>query len=1023
MSRMAAPLLGARLRGPVVLIVMLCAFVSTSTTAQTVPVSIPPSRRDPAWISQRVVAALLQQQPVFEAVVSRVRVDVIVTDDDGRFVEDLRLEDFLVYEDGELQQVLTAQLVDSGARTVIDLPTASAADSPPEEIRAGGAEAPDARPSAGDLGAMVFLIDGYSLDPVARARFASGWNEILDATESFDVPRAAYLVDAAGSLRELAPLTYEVDTLRQVADEVRAIPAFGISLESRLLELLADMQTASRNESRIPGGASPTAEAKAQAFEHDELLRSIATLEILTTFCNALSARSGRTALVWVSTGVKLTEGGPYGALVSADSFDALANLAPDRRILERETALHEAANSANVSIYAIDPTTPGARRNIGLSAATPGGSMEALQSDEVRWAISALSDSLHNAADATGGQAYVMPSDLALVLRAVKNDGRQYYMLTYAAPAPYGDSEYHEIRVEVLRPDVRVRARGGYVDLPEEERKDRMILAALTLPGMVTRMPVEAEAIRRWSQDGEPILQMLVAVDAGRSRAEAPRMEVHAFAVNGSGDIVAEVHEELRFREAPDAEVDGSAAEPFIYVHDWTLEPGEYELRIAVRDSGSGRLGATQVEIEVPEPTPGWHSSDLMLMVMTGDGEPQPVVGGRFRDGDTVSVYAEVADGIAPFISGMILDTAVPDSRPALLPAYHLQRDVAGIHRGSIGFRGLPAGIYSLEISVTDAHADRQQQYSYPLEVLPRPDAPGVAAESEVSPPEPLDLTDLGDPTLLPSLLERLTRVAWLYMDQALSFVADESIESISYDIRRSPTRRTRRYQFEYVYGLIDEDAADRFPGALPGKYTDYRRRKGARGGDRLPEEVVSSLRLPTLISKAYSFPLIFREALWPMHDFEVRGEEMILGRQALGVRIIPKPPIQEHMNDWFGTAWFDRESLQPLKFEVFKEDEFIEFSAFEAAMRGEIPADDFTFTRVTALFDTEKNGMRFPSRIVIDRSRHQVKGPPDDREASDHMEFRVTQRYSNYRFFNVRTEEEVRELVFGQTRREGGR
>jgi len=734
-----------------------------------------------------------------------------------------------------------------------------------------------------------------------------------------------------------------------------------------------------------------------------------------------------------------LTEGGPYGALVAADSFDALANSAPDARIIEREAALHEAANSANVSIYAIDPTIPGDRRNIGLGAATPGGGMEALQSDEVRWAISALSDSLHNAADATGGQAYVMPSDLGLVLGAVENDGRQYYMLTYAAPAPHGDSEYHEIHVDVLRPDVTVRARRGYVDLPEEERKDRTILAALTLPGMVTRMPVEAEAIRRWSKDGEPIVQMLVALDAlpgatggeqdeqkdrgktANAGYEAHLLEIHAFVVNGKGDIVADVHEEARFRGAPDAEAGGSTAAPFVYVHDWALEPGKYELRIAVRDSGSGRLGATQVEIEVPEPTPNWRSSDLMLMVAARNGEQQPVVGGRFRDGDTVSVYAEVADGIAPFLSGMIIDAEVPDSRPALLPAYHLERDMAGIHRGSIGFRGLPTGTYTLEISVTDAHADRQEQYSYPLEVLPRPDAMGPSKESEVAPLEPLDLTDPTDPTTLPLLLERLTRVAWLYMDQALSFVADESIESLTYDIRRSPTRRKRDYQFEYVYGLIDEDAAGRFSGAVPGKYTDYRRRKGARGGDRLPEEVVSSLRLPMLISKAYSFPLIFREIMWPLHDFEIRGEAMVLDRPAVAVRINPKPPIQEHINDWFGTAWFDRESLQPLKFEVFKEDEFIAFSAFEAAMRGEIPADDFTFTRVTALFGTEKNGMRFPSRIDIERSRYHVKGPPGEREVNDRMEFRVTQLYSNYRFFNVRTEAEVRELVFGRPQREG--
>jgi VWFA-related protein len=718
---MAAPLRAARLRGPAVLIVLLCAFVSVYTVAQTVPISISPSPR-------ALAPAFLQQRPTFEALVSRVRVDVIVTDDDGRFVEDLRPEDFLVYEDGELQQVLTAQLVDSGAGTVIDLPTAAgvaaAAVISPEEIRAGGVEAPGDRPRAGDLGALVFLIDGYGLDREARVRFSRGWNEILEATESFDVPRGAYLVDAAGSFNELAPLTYEVDTLRQVADEVRDMPAFDTSLETRLLELNAAMQTVFINEA---SGDSTGAETKAWAYEHDEMLRSIATMELLTTFCNALSARSGRTALVWVSTGVKLTFGGPYSALTGADSFGPIANMVPDDRILDRESTLHQAANSANVSIYAIDPTTPGARWRNGRTAdspntATRGGGMEALQGREVRSAISALGDSLKNAANATGGQAYVMPSDLELVLRAVENDGRQYYMLTYSAPEPYGDSEYHEIHVEVLRPDVSVRARGGYVDLPEEERKDRMILAALTLPSMVTRMPVEAEAIRRWSQDGEPLLQMFVEFDASPKAedTEAPRMEVHAIAADTSGDVVAEVHDELRFPEAPAAAADGSAAEPFVYAHDWALEPGDYELRIAVRDSGSGRLGATIVEIEVPDPSSGWHSSDLMVMAKAGRSEPRNVVGGRLREGDTVSVYAEVAGGSTPSISGRLFDAEAPGSPPVQLPAHFLQRDGAGIHRGSIGFRGLPAGVYSLEISIIDADADRQVNHSLRLEVFP---------------------------------------------------------------------------------------------------------------------------------------------------------------------------------------------------------------------------------------------------------------------------------------------------------------
>ena len=1022
MSQFATPRVGARLWGPVILGAFLCLFASASTAAQTAPSSPLPSPGALSSAPRISPPERLQQQPTFGAVVSRVRVDVIVTDDDGRFIEDLRPEDFLVYEDGELQQVLTVQLVDSGARTIVDLSTTPATETPVEAGEGRGEEPSPVGLDPGDLGAMVFMIDGYSLGAKARSRFARGWKEILDATRSFSVPRAAYIIDATGDLKELAPLTYEVEELRGVADEVRAIPTFGLSLESRLLQLLGDMQAGTRSESR-GSGRSPGVQMEAVGYENDELRRSLATLELLTQFCNSLAARSGRTAVIWVSAGVKLTEGGPFWALAGNDPF---RNTAPHAGILEAQTALHEAANSANVSIYALDPTALSDQQSLGLNAAAPGSGV-ALQSDEVRWAISGLRDSLHNAADATGGKAFVMWSDLPRALREIEDDGRQYYLLTYAAPVPHGDREYHEIRVEVSRPDVEVRARQGYIDFPEEERRDRTIVAALTLPGTVTGMTVEAEAIRRWSEAGEPIVQMLASVEAPLrqegTRLDVPLLEILAAAVTENGDIVAEVHETVRSLESTDAASGGDPAAAFLYVHDWSLEPGTYELRVAVRDSVSGRLGAARVEVDVPELEPGWKSSDLVLTAAAGDDAPQPVVGGKVQDGDTVSVYTEVADGIAPFISGMIVDAGVPDSRPALLPAYHLQRDVAGIHRGSIAFRGLPAGIYLLEISVTDAHADRQQHYSYPLEVLPQPDAPGVAAESEIVPPKPLDLTDPTDPTVLPLLLERLTRVAWLYMDQALGFVADETIESLTYDLRRSPPRRTRDYQFEYVYGLIDEDAAGRFSGALPGKYTDYRRRKGARGGDRLPEEVVSSLRLPMLISKAYSFPLIFREVLWPMHDFEIRGEEMILDRPAVGVRIIPKPPIQEHMNDWFGTAWFDRESLQPLKFEVFKEDEFIEFSAFEAAMRGEIPADDFTFTRVTALFDTEKNGMRFPSRIVIDRSHHQVKGPPDDREASDQTEFRVTQRYSNYRFFNVRTEQEVRELVFGQTRREGGR
>jgi VWFA-related protein len=697
--------------------------------------------------------APVQQQPTFGAVVSRVRVDVLVTDRNGRFIDDLSPEDFLVYEDEQPQEVLTVQLVDSGTRTVVDLSLVLDRGTPPQPGEHDIAELPPTEPSVSNLGAMVFLIDGYSLGREARLRFAHGWKEILDATDSFNVPRAAYLTDATGKLRELAPLSYEVDHLSMVADEVLENSVPRVSLESRLLELywykLARDETPPRDRPapKAAEGVRPArplgpADMEAMEYEDDELRRSLANLELLEQFCNSLAARSGRTALVWVSAGVKRTMGGPFWALAGDNP---LLNSALHPGIVEAQTALHEAANSSNVSIYALDPTADSDQRSLGLDTAAPRGAFADLQSSEVQWALSGLRDSLASAAEATGGKAFLRWSDVRGALREIEDDGRQYYLLTYAAPAPHGDREYHEIRVEVARPDVDVRARQGYLDLPEDERRHRAMAAALALPGTVTGMAVEAEAIRRWSGSGDPIVQLLASMDLSASEggmaeeileeaaqgeqgeAGAPLLEILAAAVDGGGEIVNEVHEMVRGVVSTRSEAGGAAAQPFVYVQSWSLAPGDHELRVAVRDTTSGRLGAARVPVEVPEIAAGWRTSDLMLLINSGDGTPQHLVRGRVAEGETVTVYVEVANGEEPAISGRIFDAEAIDAPSALLPARHLQRDASGIHRGGISIRGLPAGIYSLEVSVTDARADREKDYIYTLEVVGQPGTTGL--------------------------------------------------------------------------------------------------------------------------------------------------------------------------------------------------------------------------------------------------------------------------------------------------------
>jgi len=699
---------------------------------------------------------------VFGATVSRVQVDAIVTDGDGRFVDDLASSDFVVYEDGEPQPILDVQLIDLAAGEVIGLGAAGvgvergvnpeAGGEPKAGVHPAGANpvtsagddpnvgrAPASRPatteaadSASDYGALVFLIDGPSLDLKTRRRFALAWEELLATTDGLRIPRAVYLIDSFGALDELVPLTLETDPLFEAIETVRAAPTPGNSMKSKFYELL--------NALTAPE-AIDAARQLARAFESEETQRSLSSLALLTQFCDALAARSGRTALIWVTTGIKITVGGPFTILTGEDPAAPAAlwerqqqlfdPYTPDARIVERQRRLHEAANSANVSIYTVDPTLRADLRSMGTDVSTRSpGDAARLSSMEFQSSLDSLRDSLKDAAEATGGEAFVYWTDLGAALATIERDSSRFYMLTYAAPPPEGDGEYHEIRVEVKRPGLTVRERRGYIDRPESERRSREIIAALALPGTVTGPPVRVRALRRWSAAGDPIVQLAVAFDPtprdgtsgaaatpdaeiSRSRAGEPVVDdsappqpakfvFHAVAVADHGRVIDEVHQGVRSLFVPTVAEALAGVWPFRYVYDWALPPGNYALRVVMENELTGKLGATQIDIEVPDAANEWHTSDLVLATTDGTAPPLPLVTDEAAEDTQIIVYVEVARGDEPVLSGSVF-SADGDTLLARLPPVSLQEE-AGIHRGALRLVGMPRGEIILQVAVTDA-------------------------------------------------------------------------------------------------------------------------------------------------------------------------------------------------------------------------------------------------------------------------------------------------------------------------------
>ncbi len=628
-----------------------------------------------AIVAPAVSAATRQaipQRPRFDSTVSRVRVNVIVTDREGRFVNDLSADDFTVFEDGEPRDVLEVQLVDVVAGDVLSLTSPASAADPAE------ASTPDLAPAASDYGAMVFLIDFKGLDHTTKLHFTEQWERFLDVRDSTTVPQAVYLIDQVGRLREIVPLTSDLERLRAAQQTVEATPL------TRAGVLSNDNPVASRFE------------------EYD---RSVYSLRLLAEFCEALSARPGRTALVWVSPGVTLK--GPMDSDSRGLPRMSGTQYEPQQRILRLQEELYAAANSANVSIYAIDPS-----RRVDLGGA---GSAR----DE-------LGNSLRHAAAETGGKHYIGWADFGEVVEQIEADSGRYYLLIYPGPVPGGDGRHHAIRVEVDRSDVTVRSKEGYTDYSEEERYSRFVSAALMLPGTLDGIPVAAEVFRGAPGGGLTDALVAVAIDpealgigADDDGEPIHRVEVHGSLLDEGRnmEVAAEMHRQVT--ETLDGGVETHAA-ALLSKQEWRLRPGRYDLRIMVLDTVSRRVGTARLPVEIPEDEDdSWGIGDVVLSTIAGDDDLVPIVQGRVDAGTPVAAFIEVRGGQHPIVDGHLrLSTEdAGSSGGAELFAQPLRRD-GGVHRGTLPLPPLAPGDYVLELRISDMGAGEARTIEVPLHV-----------------------------------------------------------------------------------------------------------------------------------------------------------------------------------------------------------------------------------------------------------------------------------------------------------------
>jgi VWFA-related protein len=380
--------------------------------------------------------------------------DVVVRNNRGQFVSDLKKDDFEIYEDGVKQEVVSFVLTHGGRVFNVSLPPPP----PPQE----GIILPPPRPTTDAAGRIFFIfVDDLHLDFRNTGRIRDLFKKISD--ELIHEGDMFGIVSTGPSSIAIDP-TYDRKRLKEALNKISGA---GLAPKDIL---------------DTPEGQEGPPEVRYRA--------NVAFSTAYDILMQLEQVHNRRKAFIYVSNGYDFDpfpktrekiENERYGRPQtgqnnddgSGDSsnsnsdytnpFSSTKNQFSFADLAAQLSELTRAANRANTTIYTIDP-----RGLVGMPDLDE-------QVDMVEWQnhIRQTQDTLRVIAELTGGLAVVNQNDYRRALQRIDAETSDYYVIGYYSNNPDLRKRHRTIKVEVKRDDLQVTHRTSYsVKIPIVDKK-----------------------------------------------------------------------------------------------------------------------------------------------------------------------------------------------------------------------------------------------------------------------------------------------------------------------------------------------------------------------------------------------------------------------------------------------------------------------------------------------------------------------------------------------------------------------
>ncbi|HEX8734546.1 MAG TPA: VWA domain-containing protein [Pyrinomonadaceae bacterium] len=521
-----------------------------------------------------------------------IQLDVTVTDKAGKIVTNLKPEDFEIFENGEKQDITNFSFISGAARVkpatnpvpaVKNAPPVPTTELKPERIRR----------------TIALVVDDLTLSFQSTAYVRQSLKKFVD--EQMQEGDLVAIIRTGAGVGALQQFTSDKRQLYAAIERVRwnALGTGNIGAFAPIQSPPDNSLSGATDEDDI---ANNNADADINNFRQNLFARG--TLGALSYVIRGMNELPGRKSVLMFSDGFKLFTRSEQGFVEPAQILDSL------RRLIDL-------ANRNSVVIYTMDAR---GLQPLGLTAEDDAGG---LSSDQLEQRLSDrrsefidTQEGLIYLARQTGGFSIINNNDLIGGVQRVLND-QSYYLIGYQPDAETFDPKtrrFNKLVVKVRRPDLKVRYRSGFFSVSDEAAAEvkqtptQQILNALMSPfaagGISLRLnalfandPKSGSFVRSFLHINAKDLKFTDEADGSHKAT----FDVLAVSFGDNGAAVDQIGKTYTI-VAKDKTYEMMMREGFVYSFVFPIKnAGAYQMRVALRDQNSAKVGSANQFIEVP--------------------------------------------------------------------------------------------------------------------------------------------------------------------------------------------------------------------------------------------------------------------------------------------------------------------------------------------------------------------------------------------------------------------------------------